>query len=103
MTPFNLFFFFFLFFKNFLIKRKKICLKKKKTFNAANSINTPRPSNLSNAEIFFINNNAEIFTFSNAYSIQPTPPQSKFKNNELDQLEMMNANNTNNTNTPVSI
>nr|POF26948.1 auxin efflux carrier component 6 [Quercus suber] len=83
------------------------------------SINIPRPSNLSNAEIFSVNTFdggsggyhsgaspqycMSGYAFSDAYSIQPTPPQSNFNNNELDKLERMNANNTNNTNTPVSV
>ncbi|KAL4651088.1 hypothetical protein ACB092_01G134300 [Castanea dentata] len=93
---------------------------RKSTSSAADSINTPRPSNLSNAEIFSVNTFVggggggyrsgaspqycmSGYASSDAYSLQPTPRQSNFNNNELDQLEMMNAANTNNTNTPVSV
>ena len=93
---------------------------RKSTSSAADSINTPRASNLSNAEIFSVNTFGgggggyrsgaspqycmSGYASSDAYSLQPTPRQSNFNNNEVDQLEMMNgAANTNNTNTPVSV
>ncbi|KAL0016244.1 hypothetical protein SO802_003313 [Lithocarpus litseifolius] len=91
---------------------------RKSTSSAADSVNTPRPSNLSNAEIFSVNTFGggggyrsgpspqycmSGYASSDAYSLQPTPRQSNFNNNELDQLEMMNAANTNNSNTPVSV
>uniref|UniRef100_A0A2N9GRZ1 Auxin efflux carrier component n=1 Tax=Fagus sylvatica TaxID=28930 RepID=A0A2N9GRZ1_FAGSY len=66
-------------------------------------ISTPRPSNLSNAEIFSVNTfgyrsgspRLSGYASSDAYSLQPTPRASNF--NELEES------NTNNTNTPVSV